>query len=193
MKKEKGGDQSLKFLCILFSCKKNDLQNSTEIYIERSRALSSQNPHQECACLLAIQHCQCLWDLCSRPFPQSAFREHVLSKEETWREVMLFIIPCPILFRIFSNFRSVRLAKSFPLLESWCYLGLVALLHCGLVKVSLFLSLNLSVLRWNAESHIYISSSMTIYLQRILHWTGKECCSTKFKIFLKKKPEMEAM
>lgn len=172
MKKEKGEDQPFKSLWILFSCKKNDLQNSTEIYIKRSRTLSSQNLHQECACLLTIQNWQWLWDLCSSPLAQSAFREHVLSKgEETWREMMLFIIPCPILFRIFSNFRPVRLAKSFPLLDSWFYLGLVALLHCGLVKVSLFLSLNRSVLWWNAKSHIYISNSMPIYLQ--ISWVGK--------------------
>lgn len=84
-------------------------------------------------------------------------------------------------FQNFQQFRSVRLAKSFPLLDSWFYLGLVALLHCGLVKVSLFLSLNLSVLWGNAKS-----LSLSIYFKFYANLpsenlTGKECCLTKLK------------
>lgn len=54
MRKEKGEEQPLKFLCILFSCKKNGVQNSAEISIARSRNLdvlrqeSGQLPLSKC-------------------------------------------------------------------------------------------------------------------------------------------------
>jgi len=65
LRKEKGEDQLLKFLCTFFPRQKNSLQNSAEISIARSRTSSSQIPHQECACLLAVQHWPNDFDICA--------------------------------------------------------------------------------------------------------------------------------
>lgn len=173
MRREKGEEQALTFLYIVFSSKKNDLQNLAETSITRSRTLSSQIPITDVGAMLfgigtrtlgfvlELTVLVCLQRTCSFK------RTKILGRGNAATELSPSFVNL-------QQFSSVRLAKSLPLLNC-CGLEFVAPLHGSFAKVSLYFK------------HWISSSPTPMCFENIFHWIREGHYSTKYN------PKIEAV